>query len=88
MLSKAFFIAKPKAGAMSLCDKSGLKQGLAYPRREQGAALNGEGPREAPGSSREVFLAWGKQGPSSTRPAAALLPSAAASLPQLRAAGK
>lgn len=41
-LSKAFFIAKPRAGAMSLHDKSGPKQGLAYPRRGQGGGSSPE----------------------------------------------
>lgn len=47
-----------------------------------GAALNGEGPREAPWLQWGGFPAsWGRRGPSGTRPAAAPLPSASASLP-------
>lgn len=49
---------------------------------EGGGALNGERPREAPRLRRGGFpAAWGRRGPSGTRPAAASLPSASASFP-------
>lgn len=64
---KSLFITKPRAGAVSLCDKSVPKQGLAYPKQWQGAVLNRRDPRKPPGSGGEVFqpLEWGMSG---TRP--------------------
>lgn len=59
---KSLFIAKPRAGAMSLCDKSVPKHGLAYPKRWQGAVLNRRDPGKPPSSGGEVFQPLGKVG--------------------------
>lgn len=69
---KSLFIAKPRAGAVSLCDKSVPKQGLAYPKRWQGEVLNRRDPRKPPSSGEEVFQPLEKVGderhtPSSPR---------------------
>lgn len=64
-LSKAFFIAKPRAGAVSLRDKSGPKQGLAYPRRGRGGGRSpewGETPGSPPAPAGRFSSRLGKAG--------------------------
>lgn len=59
---KSLFIAKPRAGAASLHEKSVPKQGLAYPKRWQGAVLNRRDPGKPPSSGEKVFQPLGKVG--------------------------